>query len=91
MKWYVDTKAIHEIVVADSSWDAFDSLRDRDVAEFGMIVTAQRVDQTEEESRAIRTSMLFGKRWGKPEIARRFIEHGLTLGLPDTTREDVLP
>lgn len=90
MKWYVSTKDIDEIVEAANQWEAFDALRHRNPADFGLVVEAQAVNKTSEESICIRTSMLFG-RWGKPEVGRLFVEAAMKQGLPDTSDTDLFP
>ncbi len=87
-KWYVTTKDIDEVVEAADQWEAFDSLRSRAASEFGLVVEAQPVNETRDESMAVRTSLLFN-RWGYPEIARRFIEAAVAAGLPDTSESDL--
>lgn len=89
MKWFVSSKNIDEVVEAADRWEAFDTLRDRPAEDFGLIVEVQPVRETQEEAVAIRTSALFGKRWGRPEIAERFIAAAVAQGLGDTTEVDL--
>ena len=88
MKWFLNSKNIDEVVEAEDQWEAFDTLRNRDVGDFGIIVTAQRTNVTMDEAIAVRTAALFG-RWGEPEVGRAFIERGMELGLPDTSKDDL--
>lgn len=90
LKWYVDTKNIHEIVVATDQFEAMDTLRDAPANDFGLIVTAQRVDKTEEDgSYACRTSLLMGKRWGRVWDAKLFVEAGIAQGMGDMSATDL--
>lgn len=84
MKWYVTSKNIDEIVEAANQWEAFDSLSSRTADDFGLVVEAQLVNETVEESFGVRTSKLFA-RWNRPEEARLFIAAAISLGLPDTS------
>jgi hypothetical protein len=88
MKWFLSSKAIDEIVEAMDQWEAFDTLQDRDPSDFGLIVEAQPVRETADAAIAVRSSMLFA-RWGRADIAKRFIAAAVELGLPDTTDSDV--
>ena len=86
MKWYVTSKNIDEIVEAINQWEAFDSLSTRSADDFGLVVEAQPVNETEEESFAIRTLLLFA-RWNRPEEAQLFIAAAIKQGLPDTSAD----
>lgn len=86
MKWYVTSKNIDEIVEAADQWEAFDSLRSWPVDDFGLIVEAQPVRETVEESIGIRTSKLFA-RWHRVDEAKLFIATAIELGLPDTSAD----
>ena len=87
-KWFVTSGKIDEIVEASDQWDAFDSLRDRAVGDFGLVVEAQPVNETVDGSIVTRTSMLLG-RWGRDDEARRFIKAVVAQGGPDTTATDI--
>lgn len=90
MKWYVDTKNIHTIVVAADQFEAYDTLKENPATDFGLIVTAQRVDKTEDEgSYGCRTSLLMGKRWGRVEDAKLFVEAGIAQGMGDMSETDL--
>ena len=88
-KWMVSTKNIDIVVDAEDQWEAFAALKTREPEEFGMVVEAQRADQTGEEAFSVRTSHLFGK-WGRNDIAVRFIKQAIAMGLPDTGADDLL-
>ncbi|KKN84422.1 hypothetical protein LCGC14_0288840 [marine sediment metagenome] len=88
MKWFLTSKNIDEIVEASDQWQAFDSLQNRSVDDFGLIVEAQPVRETRAESFGVRTSLLFG-RWGRTDEARKLIKAGVRCGLPDTTEKDI--
>ena len=88
MKWFLNSKNIDEIVEASDSWEAFDTLRDRPLADFGSVVEVQPTNETRETAIAIRTSALFG-RWGNRVAALYFIGVAKELGLPDTSDTDL--
>lgn len=88
MKWDVTSKNIEEIVEAADQWEAFDSLSTRSADDFGLVVEAQPVNETAEESFAVRTSMLFA-RWNRPDEARLFVDAAIRQGLPDTSIADL--
>ncbi len=88
LKWFVRSKNFDEIVEAHDSGDAFDLLQSRPIDDFGLVVEAQPVNETQAEAIAIRTSMLFA-RWGRIEEAKQFIAAAVLRGLPDTTDTDI--
>ncbi len=87
MKWFLTSKDIDEIVEADDQWQAFDSLQNRSSDDFGLIVEAQPVNETQAESIGVRSSMLF-YRWGRAGEAQQFIQAAVLAGLSDTTARD---
>ena len=90
MKWFLSSKNIDEVVEAEDQWAAFDTLRERDLFDFGLVVEAQPVRETGEAAIAIRTSALFG-RWGNRVAAQYFIGAAKERGLPDTSDVDLQP
>ncbi len=88
MKWFLTSKGIEEIVEAVDQWQAFDSLQNRSVDDFGLIVEAQPVNETRDEAIGVRTSLLFG-RWGRTDEARQLIKVAVQHGLSDTTEQDI--
>lgn len=91
MKWMLESREIDEVVEARDQWEAYDTLKDRPLGDFGLIVTAQPANETNEHAVGVRTAFLFGTRWGDPIAAKAFVERGIELGLPDTTEQDILP
>ena len=90
MKGFLTSKNIDEVVEADDRWAAFDTLRGRDLHDFGLVVEAQPVRETVDAAIAIRTSALFG-RWGDRVAAQYFIGTAKERGLPDTSDTDLQP
>lgn len=86
-RWQLKTLNIRTVVTARDQWVAFDTLRTRPAADFGLIVVAEPNESGEENSIPVRTSMLMF-RWGRPKDAKAFIKAGMKAGMPDTTKQD---
>lgn len=87
--WVVQSGSMVEVVKAEDQWEAFDTLKERELEQFGMLVVATPEFGGDAEAIAVRTSMLFGKRWGRPDIAHRIIADAIEMGLPDTSEADI--
>lgn len=88
-KWFLRSRDIDEIVSAPDQFAAYETLRDRPGADFGLIVTAHRADLTEDEgSYACRTSLLMGQ-WGRIAEAKAFVKAGIAYGMGDMTDLDI--
>lgn len=83
--WHVKSGLIDEFVRAADQHAAFDTLRDRPVEEFGLIVTAEPDESA--DPIAIRTSALLFS-WGREQDAEDCIRAARFAGLSDTTRLD---
>ncbi len=86
--WTVESRNLVKVVEAEDQWEAYDSLRDEDPLELGLLVIATPQGDSD-DSRAIRTSMLLGQRWGDSETAKLFIQAAMRRGLPDTSEADI--
>lgn len=87
--WIVESGQYSGIAEANDQWEAYNALKDEPPESLGQIVIARRLHNPDDEFFPCRTSMLYGIRWNKPEIARRFITDGIKNGLPDTTSRDI--
>lgn len=88
-RWHLRSLKINEVVHASDQFAAFDTLRDRPVEDFGMIVSAEPNEAGNDASIPARTSLLMF-RWGRDDEARRFVARMVELGMPDTTEADLL-
>ena len=83
--WHVHTFAIDEFVRAADQFEAWDTLRDRPLEEFGLVVTAEPDESG--DPIFVRTSQLMFK-WGREEDALATVAHAVANGLPDTADVD---
>jgi hypothetical protein len=85
--WNLRSQRINELVDAPDQFIAWDTLRDRPVGDFGLVVEAE--PNGNGNPIVTRTSMLMF-RWNRDEDARRFIRRASALlGVPDTSAEDL--
>lgn len=85
-RWLLTSKAFSDLVTADDQFEAWDTLRERPITDFGLIVQAERDEDG--DPIAIRTSALM-LRWNRDEAARDFVMAGMVLhGWGDTTELD---
>lgn len=84
-RWVLRSHGIGEVILAADQWAAWDTLRNRPVEDFGLIVTAE----PDEDGNPIpvRTSRLMFD-WGRDVDAMRFIDMAATEGLGDTRAVD---
>lgn len=86
-RWRLKSRGIDEIVAASDQFDAWDTLRDRPVEDFGLIVTAEP-DESGDPIPARTSGLMFS--WGRDEDAAAFVALAVENGLPDTTEADRL-
>lgn len=67
--WHVRSRTINEVVHAADQWEAWDTLRDRDAAEFGLIAVAEPDESA--DPIPVQTAALM-RRWGRDEDAEKF-------------------
>lgn len=83
--WRLKSGSIDEIVRAADQFTAWDTLCDRPVEAFGLIVTAEPNESA--DPIAIRTSALMFS-WGRDKDAADFVTAARLQGLSDTTEAD---
>ncbi len=86
-RWTVETLRTMHNVEAKDHWEAYDSLCNSPVEEFGLLVVAIPEGGTFLDSIAVRTSALMF-RWGRRMDAHLFLARAMAEGLPDTSRLD---
>jgi len=86
-RWTIETLKQIRNVEASDQWDAYDTLRDLPVEDFGLIVVAIPEDGGEDAAISVRTSMLMF-RWGRRMDAHLFLARAMADGLPDTSALD---
>lgn len=69
--WVIGIKAGKEQVEAADQWEAWDTLRDRPMTDFGLIATALPEGADEGERIGVHTSALM-RRWGRIGEADQF-------------------
>lgn len=89
MKWHVATMRMHRVVEAQDQSEAYQkAFGNTDPIKLGLIITARREGDKEDDVYACRTSRLLA-RWGKTAAARLFIRRAIELGLGDSSVEDL--
>lgn len=83
--WHLRSRAIDELVQAADQFAAWDTLRDRPLEDFGLIVTAER-DEDADPIGVHTSGLMFW--WGRDDDAKRLIALAIENGLPDTTAAD---
>lgn len=86
-RWHLRSAGINEFVDAFDQWEAWDSLRDRPIEDFGFVVGAEANESGDDESFPVRASILLF-RWGRDADAEAFIAMGIDEGMQDTTQHD---
>lgn len=76
--WHVRSREIDEVVRAVDQWDAWDTLRDRSVYDFGLITTAEPNESA--DPIPVHTATLM-RRWGRGDEAELFDELARQAGL----------
>ncbi len=80
LRWQLRSRAVNEIVVAPDQWEAWDTLRDRSIYDFGLVVTAEANESGDAESIPVHTATLM-RRWGREADAEQFDELARKAGL----------
>lgn len=78
--WIIRSKDILETVRAVDQWEAWDTLRDRPMTDFGLIVTASPNDAPEDDRIGVQTEALM-RRWGRVGEADQFHALAAEMGL----------
>lgn len=86
-KWRLTSRQIDEAVVAEDQHAAWNTLRNRPVEDFGLIVTATP-SNNDDDAIPVRTAALM-LTWGRDSDALDFIEAAVAQGLPDTRDGDM--
>lgn len=76
--WMLRSLAIREVVRAEDQWEAWDSLRDRPLEDFGLIVLAEPNEDA--DPIPVQTEMLM-RRWGRYDDAVAFHALAVANGL----------
>jgi hypothetical protein len=84
-RWMLTSRRISEVVTAADQFAAWNTLRNRPIEDFGLVVSAEPDENG--DPIPVRTSQLMFS-WGRPEDARAFIALAIEKGLPDTTAAD---
>jgi hypothetical protein len=87
-RWNLRTGSISKFVNASDQWEAFDSLRNLDRGDFGLIVVAEANESGDDDSIPCRTSLLM-RRWNRDGDAMLFARAMVEAGYPDTNAADV--
>lgn len=87
--WIVNTGSLRFETDAETAADACDVLRGQEPRDFGIIVAAQPAGRPEDDRVVVRTTYLFGQRWGDKRTARRMIKSIVAMGGPDTSAADL--
>lgn len=80
--WHVRSRAIDEVAAAADQFDAWDTLRDHPIEDFGLIVTAEPNES--DDPIPIHTAALMYS-WGRIADAEALIALAVQHDLPDTT------
>lgn len=83
--WHLRSGSIDEVVRAPDQWDAWATLADRDVTEFGVLASAEPDENG--DPILFRTVTLF-RCWGRDIDADALTAAMVELGYPDTTEQD---
>jgi hypothetical protein len=83
--WHLRSAAVDEFVRAPNQFAAWETLRDRPTADFGLVVTAEADESA--DPIVVRTSALMFW-WGRDDEAEAFVGAAVANGLPDTTTAD---
>jgi hypothetical protein len=86
-KWQLRSRQIREVVHAPDVWAAFDTLRDRPIDDFGLVVEAEPNELGSDQSIPVRTSVLM-LRWKRMEDWDVCIQTGIAAGYGDTSAAD---
>lgn len=78
--WHLRSREIDEIVSAADQWEAWDTLRDRPPADFGLVVSAEPDERGDDERIPVQTEALM-RRWGRDDEAVAFHQAAVDLGL----------
>lgn len=84
--WRLKSNSIDSIVRAADQFEAWDTLRDRPLSHFGLVVTAEP-DESGDPIPVHTSALLFS--WGRDHEARMLIDAAVSVGLPDTTEADL--
>lgn len=85
MIWHLRSGSIDEIVRAPDQWEAWLTLADRPVSEFGVLATAE--PDEDGDPLLIRVTALL-RVWGRDDDADTLTAAICELGYPDTTQKD---
>ena len=80
IRWQLRSRAINEVVVARDQWEAWDTLRHREAAAFGLAVVAEPDERGYAESIPVQTETLM-RRWGRHAEADLFHQASVDAGL----------
>lgn len=67
MLWHLRSAAIDELVRADDQWEAWDTLRERPIEDFSLVVVAEP-NEDADASIPVQTAMLM-RRWERDQDA----------------------
>ncbi len=87
--WVVQTGQMRIVTTAQTQLEAMDIFKEHELQTLGLVVTARRIQDGEDDEYACRTSLLLGQRWDNPVGARMFIEAAVARGMPDTSEQDI--
>jgi hypothetical protein len=79
-RWQLRSREINEFVVAADQWEAWDTLRDRSIYDFGLVVSAEPHESGDHEVIPVHTATLM-RRWGRDDDAEQFDELARKAGL----------
>jgi len=85
-RWQLRSGTINEVVNAPDQWAAWNTLRNRPLSDFGLIVTAE-ADENGDPIPVHTASLLFS--WHRDQDAQALISLAIEHGLPDTTATDI--
>lgn len=77
-RWMLRSRQIAEVVVAEDQWGAWNTLRNRPVEDFGLLVTAEPDEN--DDPIPVHTATLMRK-WGRTAEADAFDDRARELGL----------
>lgn len=76
--WVLTSKGISEIVRAEDQWEAWDTLRERDATDFGLLVSAEANES--DDPIPVQTETLM-RRWDRIADADQFHAKAREMGL----------
>lgn len=78
VRWHLRGRQINEVVEAADQWEAWDTLRDRSVFDFGLVTSAEADENA--DPIPVHTATLM-RRWGREEDAEAFDQLAREAGL----------